>query len=92
MRKFIENIKTFIIAIAGLTGGIYWYIKSGYDTEPLILVGLSGIEIVFFIIMRLFGRDSVNDSDGAEFKQEVVNIEKVKKQVNLRDNHGEINL
>jgi hypothetical protein len=59
MKSFVENIKTFLVAMTGLVGGIIWAINSNWDKEPTILIVISSLEIMGFIILKSIKEDNV---------------------------------
>ncbi len=52
MKKFLENINTFLVELLGLTGGFIWAKNTDWDWEPLILIAVSFIGVVTFILLR----------------------------------------
>jgi hypothetical protein len=52
MKSIVENLITFLVAMTGLLGGLFWAIKSNWDFEPSILIAISSIEIIGFTILK----------------------------------------
>jgi hypothetical protein len=48
MKSLVENLITFLVAMTGLIGGLFWAIKSNWDFEPSILIAISSIIIGFY--------------------------------------------
>lgn len=93
MKSIIVNIKTFVIALTGLIGGSIWAVNSNWEEEPLILIALSLIEIIAYIILRFITRkDTESISPQTINKQVISNNGKVKKQINIQNNNGKIEM
>jgi hypothetical protein len=94
MRSIVENIKIFIIAIIGLIGGGYWIYKSNWDMEPIILTSIALVEIVAYLILKFIKSDSVqeNQPNSNVYNQRIINKGKVKKQINIQKNKGNIKM
>lgn len=52
MKKFLENINTFLVEIVGLIGGFIWARNTKWDWEPIILIAVSFVGVVIFILLR----------------------------------------
>jgi hypothetical protein len=52
MKKFLENINTFLVELLGLVGGFIWAKTSNWDWEPLILMAVSFVGIAVFILLK----------------------------------------
>lgn len=52
MRNLIKNIISFSIAIVGLIGGLFWAFKVNWETEPVILIICSALEIIGFAFLK----------------------------------------
>lgn len=96
MNKIISNIVTFLVAIVGILGGGYWAFKSGWDMEPIILIIVSFIEILGFILSKLFSaKESPTNATALTSKsytQNIYNKGGVKKQINIQKNKGNIKM
>ncbi len=57
MKKFLEDIKTFLAEIVGLIGGIIWAKNTNWDYEPVILISISLLGIIIFVIIKLLPSD-----------------------------------
>lgn len=90
MKKIVINIVTFLIALVGLIGGGIWAYSSNWEMEPIILMAISAIEIIGFLILRLF----VNTASETEtnFQQNIINKKKVNKQIIIQKNKGKIDM
>jgi len=66
MKKIADNLFTFFIALLGLCGGIVWGFKSGWDFEPIILCGISFLQILSFTIIRLSGNNEYDKNKVSE--------------------------
>lgn len=53
MKRILEDIKTFIVEIIGLIGGLFWAKNSNWEYEPIILIAISLVGIILFVIMKL---------------------------------------
>jgi hypothetical protein len=54
MEKIIRNLPLFIISLIGLIGSIFWISQSGWLPEPVILGLVSVVEIIGFVVLRLW--------------------------------------
>lgn len=90
MKALISNIVTFIIAIIGFIGGGIWGYTSNWDMEPVILMSISFIQIVGFILIKIFNGDEQTET--SNFSQKIVNKKKVGKQINIQKNEGDITM
>lgn len=88
MKKIINNIITFLIALVGLIGGGIWAYSSSWEMEPIILMAISAIEIVGFLILRLF----VDSEADTKYQQNITNNKKVDKQIVIQKNKGKIEM
>lgn len=52
MKLFIKNIITFFVSLIGFIGGTLWAIKTNWDSEPVILISISSLEIIGFILIK----------------------------------------
>jgi hypothetical protein len=94
MKGIIENKIVFISALIGLVGGSIWIYKSNWDMEPIILTLISLVEIIGNIALKIFGKeqsDNFNKKTNAS-KMKVVNKGKIKNQINIQNNSGDIQL
>lgn len=96
MKKIINSIISFLIAIAGLIGGGIWAYQTNWNIEPVILLIVSLLEIIGFLILK-----KIDDSNPAQNKtsqhnnrniQNVNNKGTVKKQINIQNNTGKIEM
>ncbi len=62
MKDLLEDIKTFLIELVGLLGGILWGFKTNWEYEPSILVALSFLGIVTFIILKILPTSKLDPS------------------------------
>ncbi len=94
MRKLIENIKTFIVSVIGFLGGVYWIYKSNWDMEPIILTSISFVEIVTYLILKFVFSDSSQEAvlESKVYNQQIINKGKVKNQINIQKNKGNIKM
>ena len=90
MKTIVNNLITFLIALVGLIGGGIWAYSSNWEMEPIILVVLSTIQIIGFLILR-FVVDPAEEPEVMD-KQTTINKKKVKKQVNIQKNSGNIKM
>lgn len=90
MKKIVNNIITFLIALVGLIGGGIWGYFSNWEMEPIILMLISFIEIVGFLISRLFvGTEPEKET---KYQQNITNKKKVDKQIVIQKNKGKIEM
>lgn len=96
MKKIINSIISFLIAIAGLIGGGIWTYQTNWNIEPVILLIVSLLEIIGFLILK-----KIDDSNPPQNKtsqqnnrniQNVNNKGTVKKQINIQNNTGKIEM
>lgn len=52
MKKFLENINTFLVELLGLIGGFIWAKSTNWDWEPIILMAVSFVGVVVFILLK----------------------------------------
>jgi hypothetical protein len=52
LKKFLENINTFLVEGLGLAGGLIWGINTNWNWEPVILIAVSFVGVVIFILLR----------------------------------------
>jgi hypothetical protein len=90
MKKIVNNIITFLIALVGLIGGGIWAYSSNWEMEPIILMAISAIEIVGFLILRLFV-DPESETE-TKYQQNITNKKKVDKQIVIQKNKGKIDM
>lgn len=90
MKHIVNNLITFLIALVGLIGGLIWIYISKWDMEPIILSVVSLLEIGGFIILRLI--DEPNSDTKNSNLQNINNLKKVKKQINIQKNEGKIKM
>lgn len=90
MKSVINNIFTFLIAAVGLIGGCFWAYSSNWEMEPTILVIISALEIVGFLIVRLFVIPEAETD--TKYQQNIANKKKVVKQINIQENKGKIDM
>lgn len=88
MKKIVNNIITFLIALVGLIGGGVWAYSTNWDMEPLILMTISAIEIIGFLILRLFADFETE----TKYQQNITNKKKVDKQIIIQKNKGKIDM
>ncbi len=62
MKKILEDIKTVIVEIIGLIGGLIWAKKSNWEYEPIILILISLVGIITFIIIKLIPSNEKKDA------------------------------
>lgn len=89
MKAFITNTSTLIIAIIGLIGGSIWALRSNWEIEPIIIASVSLVQILTYLILKFFPSNKSPDDQNA---QTVINNEKIKKQVNIQNNSGKIDM
>jgi hypothetical protein len=53
MKRFLENINTFLVELIGLVGGLFWARNTNWDWEPIILIAVSIVGITIFILLKL---------------------------------------
>lgn len=94
MKRIIENKIVLISALIGLLGGSIWIYKSNWEMEPIILTSISIVEIIGNITIKIFGEEQSDDLNGNKYKNKmkVVNRDKVKKQINIQNNSGNIQM
>lgn len=90
MKKIVNKTITFLIALVGLIGGGIWAYSSNWEMEPIILMAISAIEIVGFIILRLFV-DPESETE-TKYQQNITNKKKVDKQIVIQNNKGKIDM
>lgn len=61
MKKIIGNIFTFLIALTTLGLSILWGINSNWDYEPVILIIVSGLEIISFLVLKISNNESESE-------------------------------
>lgn len=54
MKKIINSIITFSIALIGFLGGLFWGIQSAWEWEPIILIAVSFLEIFGFLFNKFY--------------------------------------
>ena len=52
MKKYLEDIKTFMVEIIGLIGGLIWAKNANWDYEPIILISFSVVGIIIFVTIK----------------------------------------
>ena len=52
MKRFLENINTFLVELLGLVGGFIWARNTNWDWEPLILMAVSFVGVSIFILLK----------------------------------------
>jgi hypothetical protein len=93
MKSIITNTKTFIIALIGLVGGSIWTVNSNWDQEPIILTVVSLIEILGYLILKLVtSKESEELNTGIKNEHNITNNGKIKKQINIQNNSGKIEM
>lgn len=90
MKKIVNKTITFLIALVGLIGAGIWAYSSNWEMEPIILMAISAIEIVGFIILRLFV-DPESETE-TKYQQNITNKKKVDKQIVIQNNKGKIDM
>jgi hypothetical protein len=90
MKEIISNIKTFLIAIVGLIGGVIWAYKSNWEMEPIILLIVSILEIIGFLFLKFIPEE--NSETKIKNQQNIINKGRVKKQINIHKNKGKIEM
>ncbi len=96
MEKVIKSIISFLIAIAGLIGGGIWAYQTNFNIEPVILFIVSLLEIIGFLFLKK--TDESNPPQNKTSQQNNRNIQNinnkgtVKKQINIQDNTGKIEM
>lgn len=88
MKKIVNNIIAFLIALVGLVGGGIWAYSTSWEMEPVILMAISAIEIIGFLILRLF----VDPESETKYQQNITNKKKVDKQIVIQKNKGKIEM
>lgn len=53
MKNILEDIKTFLVELVGLIGGLIWAQNSRWDYEPIILISASLLGIIIFAIIKV---------------------------------------
>lgn len=89
MRNLISNISMLIVAIISFTGGIIWGFKSSWEIEPLIIASVSFIEILTYLIFMLLPSDKAKSEHDTQY---ITNKAKIKKQSNVKNNSGKIDM
>ncbi len=96
MKKIINSIISFLIAIAGLIGGGIWAYQTNWNIEPVILLIVSLLEIIGFLILKKIDESNppLNKTSQQNNKniQNVNNKGTVKKQINIQNNKGKIEM
>jgi hypothetical protein len=90
MRNIIESTITLLVAVTGFIGGTIWFFSSPFEMEPIILIVISLLEIIGYIALKFTNKDI--DDKSKKYKQEVKNEGKIKKQVNIQRNKGDIKM
>ena len=90
MKTIINNLITFLIALAGLIGGGIWAYSSNWEMEPIILMIVSTVQIIGFIILR-FVVEPTSEKESKN-QQNITNKKKVEKQINILENKGKIEM
>ncbi len=93
MKSLITNIKTFIIALIGVVGGSIWAVNSNWEEEPIILTTVSLIEVIGYLVIKaVSSRESDDLNTEVKNEQNITNNGKIKKQVNVQNNSGKIEM
>lgn len=100
MKRIIESVVAFIVALIGFIGGCFWLYYSGWEMEQIIVTSASFVEIVGFIVSRIFVASKSEETKNAESNpkmenkenQEITNKGEVKKQINIHSNSGNIKM
>lgn len=90
MKGLITNTSTLIISLIGFIGGSIWAVQSGWEIEPIIIASVSAIQILTYMTLKFMPSNS-QPSDEKQ-SQNIMNKEKVKKQVNIQNNSGKIDM
>jgi len=90
MKTIVNSIITFLIALVGLIGGGIWAYSSNGEMEPIIIMTISILQITGFLVLRFV----VDPTPVQETKSEqnIINNKKVKKQINIQENKGNIEM
>jgi len=96
MKKIINSIISFLIAIVGFIGGGIWAYQTNWQIEPLILVIVSFLEIVGFLFFKISSEDNLQQNNTLKQNnknvQNIKNKRTVKKQINIQNNNGKIEM
>lgn len=57
MKKILEDTNTLLVSIIGIIGGLTWAVNNNWDYEPVILLSLSGIGLLSFLGIKIFGEN-----------------------------------
>lgn len=90
MKTIINNLVTFLIALAGLIGGGIWAYSSNWEMEPIILMVVSTMQIIGFLTLRFFVESSSETEP--KYQQNITNKKKIEKQINIQKNKGKIEM
>lgn len=89
MKSIVSDVKTLIVALIGFIGGGVWAYKSDWEIEPIVLMCVSFVQILAYIVI---GHTKQNDTETTSGAQNITNNAEVKKQVNVQNNNGKIEL
>ena len=96
MKKIIDSIISFLIAVAGFIGGGIWAYQTNWQIEPLILLISSFLEIVGFLFFKLSSKDDLQQKKtsikNVKNNQSIINRRTVDKQINIQNNKGKIEM
>jgi hypothetical protein len=96
MKKIINSIISFLIAIVGFIGGGIWAYQTNWQIEPLILLIVSFLEIVGFLFLKVSSEDNLQQyKTSKQDNKSVQNINNngaVEKQINIQNNKGKIEM
>jgi hypothetical protein len=95
MKKIINSIISFLIAIVGFIGGGIWAYQTNWQIEPLILFITSFLEMIGFLFLKVLSEDnSQHNETSKQNNKNVQNINNrtVEKQINIQNNKGKIEM
>lgn len=83
VRIIFKNWASFSIAVVGLIGGLIWGYNSNWDYEPLILSGVSALQILGFLFIKNSKDDSRKDISASEENQTIKKDNQTKPTIDL---------
>ena len=64
MKRVVTDLKTVLVAVLGIVGGSIWAVQSSWQWEPIILLGFSFFEVVAYIILMNYSKETKDTKNG----------------------------
>jgi membrane protein implicated in regulation of membrane protease activity len=96
MKEIIKSTISFLIALVGFIGGGIWAYQTNWSIEPVILLIVSFLEIIGFLFMKVSPtnkpQQNTTSQQNSKNTQNISNKGTVKKQINIQNNTGKIEM